>query len=270
MQLAHGVLVVVEDDDVHGVVLPDSAVSGGAGAAAVASAASTTERKPAMSLTMHSASVPVFVRMLGNMLNWLDKAEAHAEARKFDSANYLGLRLAPDMLPFSRQIQIASDGAKGCVARLAGIEVPKWEDTEATLAELRARVRKTIDYVQTLRRRADRRQRGARDPAAHAPGRPAALHRRGLPEALRAAEFLLPRHHHLCAAAPRRRGTGQARLSRRGLTRRRGAGLAALRCGGRGGARLGRLDRQHDDDLLARLERRRARRPCSTAPPATR
>jgi hypothetical protein len=99
---------------------------------------------------MHSASVPVFVRMLGNMLNWLDKAEAHAAARKFDSVNYLGLRLAPDMLPFSRQIQIATDGAKGCVARLAGIEVPKWEDTEATLAELRARVLKTIDYVQTF------------------------------------------------------------------------------------------------------------------------
>jgi hypothetical protein len=103
-----------------------------------------------MSLTMHSASVPVLVRMLGNMLNWLDKAEAHAAARKFDSANYLGLRLAPDMLPFSRQIQIATDGAKGCVARLAGIEVPKWEDTEATLADLRARVLRTIDYVQTF------------------------------------------------------------------------------------------------------------------------
>ena len=76
--------------------------------------------------------------MLGNMLNWLDKAEAHAAASKFDSVNYLGLRLAPDMLPFSRQIQIASDGAKGCVARLAGIEVPKWDDNEATLADLRA------------------------------------------------------------------------------------------------------------------------------------
>jgi hypothetical protein len=101
-----------------------------------------------MSLTMYSASVPAFQRMLGNMLNWLDKAEAHAVARKFDSVNYLGLRLAPDMLPFNRQIQIASDGAKGCVARLAGVEVPKWDDTEATLAELRARVARTLDYVQ--------------------------------------------------------------------------------------------------------------------------
>jgi uncharacterized protein len=103
-----------------------------------------------MSLSMHSASVPVFVRMLGNVLAWLDKAQAHAEARKFDPGNYLGLRLAPDMLPFARQIQIASDGAKGCVARLAGLEVPKWEDNEATLDDLRARVRKTIDYVQSV------------------------------------------------------------------------------------------------------------------------
>jgi len=103
-----------------------------------------------MSLTMHSASVPVLVRMLGNMLNWLDKAEAHALARKFDSANFVGLRLAPDMLPFARQIQIATDGAKGCVARLAGIEVPKWDDTESTLPELRARVSRTIDYVQSF------------------------------------------------------------------------------------------------------------------------
>ncbi len=103
-----------------------------------------------MSITMHSASVPIFVRQLGSMLAWLDKAERHAEARKFDSANYLGLRLAPDMLPFGKQIQIATDGAKGCVARLAGLEVPKWDDNEATLDEFRARIRKTIDYVQSV------------------------------------------------------------------------------------------------------------------------
>ncbi len=103
-----------------------------------------------MSLSMHSASVPVFVRMLGNLLTWLDKAEAHAQARKFDAVNYLGLRLAPDMLPFTRQIQIATDTAKGCVARLAGLEVPKWEDNEATLDDLRARVRKALDYVQSI------------------------------------------------------------------------------------------------------------------------
>ncbi|MFT3817744.1 MAG: DUF1993 domain-containing protein [Rubrivivax sp.] len=101
-----------------------------------------------MSISMYSASVPVFVRMMDNLLLWLDKAQAHAEARKFDTANYLGLRLAPDMLPFAKQIQIASDTAKGCVARLAGVEIPKWDDTEATLDELRVRIRKTLDYVQ--------------------------------------------------------------------------------------------------------------------------
>lgn len=103
-----------------------------------------------MSITMHSASAPIFVRVLNNMLVWLDKAQAHADARKFDSANYLGLRLAPDMLPFARQLQIASDTAKGCMARLAGVELPKWEDNEASMDELRARIRKTIDYVQSF------------------------------------------------------------------------------------------------------------------------
>ena len=103
-----------------------------------------------VSLSMHSTTVPAFVRTLGSMLVWFDKAEAHAEARKFDSANYLGLRLAPDMLPLTRQVQICSDGAKGCVARMAGIEVPKWDDTEASIDELRARIRKTIDYVQSV------------------------------------------------------------------------------------------------------------------------
>jgi hypothetical protein len=103
-----------------------------------------------MTLSIHSASVPVFVRVLGSMLSWLDKAQAHAEARKFDPNNYLSLRLAPDMLPFTKQIQIASDMIKGCVARLAGQEAPAWEDNEATLDDLRARIRKTIDYVQSV------------------------------------------------------------------------------------------------------------------------
>jgi uncharacterized protein len=103
-----------------------------------------------MSLSMYTASAPVFVRMLKNMLVWLDKAEAHAAARKFDAANYLGLRLAPDMLPFTRQVQIASDAAKGCMARLAGHEVPKWDDNEATMADVRARVQKTLDYVSSF------------------------------------------------------------------------------------------------------------------------
>jgi hypothetical protein len=103
-----------------------------------------------MTISMHSASAPVFVRMFENLLRCLDKAEAYAAARKFDSANYLGLRLAPDMLPFTRQIQIASDAVKGAMARLSGQEAPKWEDNEATVAEVRARIQKTIDYVKSF------------------------------------------------------------------------------------------------------------------------
>jgi hypothetical protein len=103
-----------------------------------------------MTISMHSASAPIFTRMLGNLLTWFDKAEAHAAARKFDAANYLGLRLAPDMLPLVRQVQIASDAAKSCMARLAGVEAPKWEDKEASVADIRARVQKTIEYVDSF------------------------------------------------------------------------------------------------------------------------
>ncbi len=103
-----------------------------------------------MTLTMHASSAPSFLRVLNSMLAWLDKAQAHAEARKFDVNNYLGLRLAPDMLPFTRQIQIATDGIKGCMARLSGQEIPKWEDTEATMDDLRARIRKTMAYVESF------------------------------------------------------------------------------------------------------------------------
>lgn len=102
-----------------------------------------------MSISMYSASVPVLQRQLAALLVWLDKAQAHAEGRKFDPNNYLALRLAPDMLPFLAQIRIASDAAKGCVARLAGQESPKFEDNETTFAELRERVQKTIAYIST-------------------------------------------------------------------------------------------------------------------------
>jgi len=100
-----------------------------------------------MTISMHSASAPAFARMLGNMLNWLEAAKAHAEAKKFDPAVYMTLRLAPDMLPLPRQIQIASDGVKGCMARLAGLPVPSWEDKETTLDELAERLRLTREFV---------------------------------------------------------------------------------------------------------------------------
>jgi len=103
-----------------------------------------------MSISMHSASVPVFIRMFANMTTWLDKAEAHAQAKKFDPSVYLTARLAPDMLPFVRQIQIASDGAKFCVSRLAGVEAPKFEDDEASFADLRERIAKTVAFIESV------------------------------------------------------------------------------------------------------------------------
>jgi uncharacterized protein len=103
-----------------------------------------------MTMGMHAASVPVFVRMLKNLSSWLDKAEAHAQARKFDPAVLLGMRLAPDMLPLTSQVQIACDAAKFFAARIGGVEAPKFADDETTLAQLRERVQKTIDYLRSV------------------------------------------------------------------------------------------------------------------------
>jgi hypothetical protein len=103
-----------------------------------------------MSISMHSASVPIFTRLLGNLVRWLDKAEAHATAKKFEPSVYLASRLAPDMLPFVRQIQMASDACKFGIARLAGIEAPKFEDNETSFADLRERVRKTLDFIESV------------------------------------------------------------------------------------------------------------------------
>ena len=104
-----------------------------------------------MSISMYQASAPVFIRMLGNLSALLDKSQVHADAKHFDSANYLQQRLAPDMLPFVKQIQIACDAAKGCMARLAGVEIPKHPDSETSLAELKARIANVIDYVKSFK-----------------------------------------------------------------------------------------------------------------------
>lgn len=103
-----------------------------------------------MSITMHSASVPIFKRMLANLAAWLDKAQAHAEAKRFDTGVYLQARLAPDMLPFVKQVQIACDSAKLCVARLTGVEAPKHADTEASFDELRQRIAQTIAFIESV------------------------------------------------------------------------------------------------------------------------
>ncbi len=103
-----------------------------------------------MSLTLYQASIPNFIRMLGNLSAILDKAAAHAEAKKIDPAIFVNARLAPDMFPLSRQFQIATDMAKGCAARLAGIEVPSYEDNETTFADLQARIAKTVAFLQSV------------------------------------------------------------------------------------------------------------------------
>jgi hypothetical protein len=100
-----------------------------------------------MTLSMYQASVPVFMRGLENLAAILAKGAAHAEARKIDPAVFINARLAPDMLALARQVQIASDAAKGCVARLAGVDVPSFPDTETTFPELQARIARTIDFV---------------------------------------------------------------------------------------------------------------------------
>ena len=103
-----------------------------------------------MSLSMYEASIPVFIRSLNNLSAILDKAVASAEARKIDPSVLIQARLAPDMHPLPRQIQIATDGAKGCAARLAGVEVPSFPDTETTFPELKARLAKTVDFLQSI------------------------------------------------------------------------------------------------------------------------
>ena len=103
-----------------------------------------------MTMSMYAASVPVFQHMLRNLVHILDKGEASAQARGFDPSVLTTFRLAPDMLPFTRQVLIACDAAKLCVSRISGVEAPKFEDNESTFAELKARVQKTLDYLQSV------------------------------------------------------------------------------------------------------------------------
>ena len=103
-----------------------------------------------MTMSMYAASIPVFQHMLRNLAHILDKGEASAQARGFDPSVLTTSRLAPDMLPFTRQVLIACDAAKLCAARISGVEAPKFEDNEATFAELKARIRKTLDYLESV------------------------------------------------------------------------------------------------------------------------
>lgn len=103
-----------------------------------------------MTISMYQASVPRFVNILGNFSNILDKTQTHIDAKKLSDASLTAFRLFPDMLPMATQVQIACDTAKGVVARLAGVDIPAFEDNEKTIAELKARVAKTIAFIQTI------------------------------------------------------------------------------------------------------------------------
>jgi hypothetical protein len=109
-----------------------------------------------MQISMHATLVPTASRMLGNLSTILDKAAAFAEARKIDPAVLLNSRLAPDMFPLTRQVQIACDMAKGAAARLSGVDVPKYDDNETTIPELKARIARTLAFI------------GGTDPAGYA------------------------------------------------------------------------------------------------------
>ena len=102
-----------------------------------------------MSHSIYVASVPPMIRSLTNLKSILEKAAAHAEAKKIDPSVLINARLYPDMFPLSRQVQIATDVAKGAVSRLAGVELPKYEDNEATFPELIARLDKTIALLES-------------------------------------------------------------------------------------------------------------------------
>jgi hypothetical protein len=104
-----------------------------------------------MAFNMYHASVPVFIRCLRNLSGFLAKAHDNALTRKIDFSVLMNARLAPDMLPLSRQIQIATDMVKNGAARLAGAEMPSFPDTETTYEELQARIAKTVEFLETFK-----------------------------------------------------------------------------------------------------------------------
>ena len=99
---------------------------------------------------MYQTSVPVFKQLLNSLSAILTKAEAYATVKKFEPAVLLNARLYPDMFPLIRQVQVAADFAKSVSARLAGVEVPAYEDTEQTFADLQARISKTLEFIESL------------------------------------------------------------------------------------------------------------------------
>jgi uncharacterized protein len=104
-----------------------------------------------MAISMYQVSVPRFIHMLGNLSKIFDKAEAYAEAKKLDPSVLPNARLYPDMLPLTAQVQIACDAAKGVAARLAGVDIPAFDDNEKTIADLKARIDRTVAFLKTMK-----------------------------------------------------------------------------------------------------------------------
>ncbi len=103
-----------------------------------------------MAITLYSASVPVFIRFLGNLRHLVQRAQEDVLARKYDEQALVDFRLAPDMFPFRTQICIACDAAKLCASRISGIDAPKYENTESTLVDLVGRIDKTLEWLRTV------------------------------------------------------------------------------------------------------------------------
>jgi len=139
-----------------------------------------------MTISMYAASVPPITRSLTNLRTILNKAAIHAEAKKIDPSVLISSRLYPDMFPLSRQIQIATDTAKGAVSRLAGLEPPKYEDNETTFPELIARLDKTITLIESIK---PEQIDGSEDRTITLPMRDRTLTFKGLPYLL---DYVLP------------------------------------------------------------------------------
>jgi len=116
----------------------------------IAASFSHHEKFTAMTTALYAPSIPVFKQILGSLSIILDKAEQHCADKKIDPQALLSFRLYPDMLPFMRQIQIACDFAKGCAARLAGAAVPAYDDSEQSFADLKARIAKTLAFIDSM------------------------------------------------------------------------------------------------------------------------
>ena len=170
-----------------------------------------------MSFNIYQASVPAFLQTLGALSGILTKAATYAETKKIDPSVLINARLAPDMFPLARQIQIATDHAKGASARLAGVEIPSYPDTETTFAELQARIAKTVDFVKSLKP-AQFEGGDTREVALKVGGQEMKFAGRDVSFALRLPEPLFPRRHRLQHPAPQRRRSRQARLHRHRLS----------------------------------------------------